>query len=766
MDVLGKRVRGEVEDPLVVDELVAKRLCVGASTSAIEYCLPTVAPTSLGQVIVSEIGSATQWGTIPGVSNALQRVTLYESRLLDDAGWISPQDDHLGQGINLLNNHWTMFTFETTTADERRRWGICSDSPDPAQSLTIRCLKFFQVPALGAIPAGYPIALGGWSNLNVNWSWQLWRWIDTSAVDLELLSGDGLQLEFWLANGSMPGGANGEQYVNVYLSTDDEVDPVWDREYIMDAPSRKLVGVLNRATGDETMQNFKLSITGDMAKTLCEAPRVRLVFEAYLSPRTDGNSWRNSAAGFAIRDVIMYGTRVGTGTTVGIPEDQIDHTVIQNVGINTHAQIDAKLATLQPPSATDHTSLLNVGTNTHAQIDSKILLVDQDVTMGADPVFTSIATTDLAAFDGSDISANMQNGEFSLSTAGQRVFFANSGGISFGAGSLFPSNSLMDMRVGSVRITRAGELAFAAQPAGTTLFSPTGQAALVLTDSAITADAPVVIDSSASLATAALALNADGDDAEISIQDQGALRWRLKSTPTIPNNLELTSAAGTPHLRVAQTPVHNTVVVLDENGASLSDELGAEGVLVASDRVTVREPLRAEKGIDIRSAGVGRVLSVLDGDDTVVLEDGRTMQLGSTSDVTATKCTSILLEANATINPFHLVTIVNGPANVGRLEHVPSSPLEDDAIVVGASMTGGIAGDDIVVCIGGIATLSVQTNVVITAGQALEKSDNEAGRIISSNQSPGTFGIALTGGTGVADGSVTVRALFVRNELF
>ena len=57
-----------------------------------------------------------------------------------------------------------------------------------------------------------------------------------------------------------------------------------------------------------------------------------------------------------------------------------DHTLLSNIGVNTHAVIDTKLVTNGDShnhdggdgGQIDHTKLSNIGTNTHAQIDSKL----------------------------------------------------------------------------------------------------------------------------------------------------------------------------------------------------------------------------------------------------------------------------------------------------------------------------------------------------------------------------------------------------------
>jgi hypothetical protein len=61
--------------------------------------------------------------------------------------------------------------------------------------------------------------------------------------------------------------------------------------------------------------------------------------------------------------------------TIHFTEASIDHTAIQNVGTNTHTQIDSHIAdgTIHfAQGAIDHTAILNIGTNSHSQIDTHI----------------------------------------------------------------------------------------------------------------------------------------------------------------------------------------------------------------------------------------------------------------------------------------------------------------------------------------------------------------------------------------------------------
>jgi hypothetical protein len=71
-----------------------------------------------------------------------------------------------------------------------------------------------------------------------------------------------------------------------------------------------------------------------------------------------------------------------------VDNDTTDHTLLSNIGSNSHATIDTHLANTSNPHSvtlaqvggtTDHTALSNIGTNTHSQIDTHIALVNEHI---------------------------------------------------------------------------------------------------------------------------------------------------------------------------------------------------------------------------------------------------------------------------------------------------------------------------------------------------------------------------------------------------
>jgi len=100
----------------------------------------------------------------------------------------------------------------------------------------------------------------------------------------------------------------------------------------------------------------------------------------------DDGTWATPAGGGGGTNDHTMLVNIGTNThadidthiadsTLHFTVGSIDHTAITNVGTNTHAQIDTHIAdsTLHfTVGSIDHTAITNVGTNTHAQIDTHI----------------------------------------------------------------------------------------------------------------------------------------------------------------------------------------------------------------------------------------------------------------------------------------------------------------------------------------------------------------------------------------------------------
>ena len=154
----------------------------------------------------------------------------------------------------------------------------------------------------------------------------------------------------------------------------------------------------------------------------------------------------------------------------------------------------------------------------------------------------------------------------------------------------------------------------------------------------------------------------------------------------------------------------------------------------------------------------------------LIMTDNTSVQLGDTSNLASNKCTSILLQAAGPIPANRVVKIVDvgGQARITTVK--AADP--DSTAVVGVTMNPALAlGDDVKVCIGGLFSAVVQSGFTTTVGGHIEKSDAllDDGRVVTNpagTGSPGTFGVALEAVTGDVAGTVKVRGMYLRNEIF
>jgi len=132
-------------------------------------------------------------------------------------------------------------------------------------------------------------------------------------------------------------------------------------------------------TAKITNANHTGDVTGDTVLTIA----AKAVDIAMLADGVDGELITWDALGVAATVPVGTATHVLTSNGPGVaPTFQVptgggvtDHTLLTNIGVNTHAQLDTHLAdaTLHFTEASiDHTAISNIGTNTHAQIDTHI----------------------------------------------------------------------------------------------------------------------------------------------------------------------------------------------------------------------------------------------------------------------------------------------------------------------------------------------------------------------------------------------------------
>lgn len=148
--------------------------------------------------------------------------------------------------------------------------------------------------------------------------------------------------------------------------------------------------------------------------------------------------------------------------------------------------------------------------------------------------------------------------------------------------------------------------------------------------------------------------------------------------------------------------------------------------------------------------------------------DSVPLQLGSTSSTATQKPITMKFVANAVIPAGRVVKIVN-VGGLGRVEPVANND-PDDTGVAGITYTSSVnIGDDIEVTVGGVWEACLLEGNTVEPGDPIEKSGTggvNLGRVETAPTSRGTFGIALTGGTGDVGGTVFIRGIYKKNESF
>jgi len=122
-------------------------------------------------------------------------------------------------------------------------------------------------------------------------------------------------------------------------------------------------------------------------------------------------------------------TNIGTNTHAqvdthladsGLHTDTTDHTALSNVGSNTHAQLDTHLADNgQHSDTTDHTALSNVGSNTHVQLDAHLADSGLHGATSAEYVLRGDGLSNLATGDHWALDLNSKLNQSELTLIGQ-----------------------------------------------------------------------------------------------------------------------------------------------------------------------------------------------------------------------------------------------------------------------------------------------------------------------------------------------------------
>jgi hypothetical protein len=145
----------------------------------------------------------------------------------------------------------------------------------------------------------------------------------------------------------------------------------------------------------------------------------------------------------------------------------------------------------------------------------------------------------------------------------------------------------------------------------------------------------------------------------------------------------------------------------------------------------------------------------------IQVNDGGSIALGNSSNITNGKCITTTLLSSEAILENQLVKIIN----VGGIAKVAIVEITDDrnVSIIGSAVSATTATDqNIDVCIGGIFKCIVENGLTITTGDDIGMSFVNNGRVNNIDNSI-SFGVALTSGTGDVGGTVTISVIFTSN---
>ena len=247
--------------------------------------------------------------------------------------------------------------------------------------------------------------------------------------------------------------------------------------------------------------------------------------------------------------------------------------------------------------------------------------------------------------------------------------------------------------------------------------------------------------------------------------------YTLPSTRGTNNQILKTNGSGIVSWQNDTSGFNQTLNTTDNvifNQATLSSKiLNANGNAAAPTYSFTSTPNSGVYQTGLNSVGISsngnRIVEVAS--DKMIVDDGYAIHLNSTSSLSVANPVVIKLSGVAGIVPGNLLKIIN----VGGVARVtPTLATDTDEVnIIGTALNSvGVAGGDCEVAIGGTYFCMVGNGQTITVGGPVEKSDVSNGRCQETPVSPGTFGTALTSGTGNVAGTVFVLVINKINEGF